>query len=232
MQSTRFPNKVLCDLGGVPMVVRTALNAQKVDNVVVACDDERIESACSAYKIQVIMTDSAHSSGTDRCAEACNKLGLDDNEIVLNIQADEPFLETHVITQLKELMRDKKPFMASLAKVVSKEEIADTNLVKVVLNAHGDAIYFSRLGIPYCRDKECSMQESYPYLGHFGLYGFSARSLREFCSLAKSPLEEIEKLEQLRALYHGKRIAMAVVESESIGIDTQKDYELALKRFL
>lgn len=229
LESTRFPQKVLCDLGGLPMVVRTALNAREVDEVVVACDDEQIESACKKHNIPCVLTSKEHSSGTDRCAEAIRKLGVAEDEIVINVQADEPFLEQGVIVTLQNLMRDKQPFMASLAKVIDGEQIIDSNLVKVVCNAHQEAIYFSRAPIPFCRDGVCEALQNMPYLGHLGLYGFFARTLEEFCSLPKSPLEEIEKLEQLRAIYHKKSIAMAVVETQSVGIDTREDYEKALQ---
>ena len=229
LESTRFPQKVLCDLGGLPMVVRTALNAQEVDEVVVACDDEQIESACKKHNIPCVLTSKEHSSGTDRCAEAIRKLGVAEDEIVINVQADEPFLEQGVIVTLQNLMRDKQPFMASLAKVIDGEQIIDSNLVKVVCNAHQEAIYFSRAPIPFCRDGVCEALQNMPYLGHLGLYGFFARTLEEFCSLPKSPLEDIEKLEQLRAIYHKKSIAMAVVETQSVGIDTREDYEKALQ---
>ena len=227
LESTRFAQKALCDLGGLPMVVRTALNAKEVDSVVVACDDERIAQACKAHKIEYVMTDKSHTSGTDRCAEAARKLGLGANEIVINVQGDEPFLEHQVIATLIKLMKDKKPFMGTLAKVICAADITDSNLVKVVLNAHNEAIYFSRAPIPFCRDKDCEVLT--PYLGHLGIYGFYAKSLEEFCALPKSPLEEIEKLEQLRAIYHKKSIALAVVETQSVGIDTPEDYKRALE---
>lgn len=229
LESTRFPQKVLCDLGGLPMVVRTALNAREVDDVVVACDDEQIESACKKHNIPCVLTSKEHSSGTDRCAEAIRKLGVAKDEIVINVQADEPFLEQGVIVTLQNLMKDKQPFMASLAKVIDGEQIIDSNLVKVVCNAHQEAIYFSRAPIPFCRDGVCEALQNTPYLGHLGLYGFFARTLEEFCFLPKSPLEDIEKLEQLRAIYHKKSIAMAVVETQSVGIDTREDYEKALQ---
>lgn len=229
LESTRFPQKVLCDLGGLPMVVRTALNAREVDEVVVACDDEQIESACKKHNIPCVLTSKEHSSGTDRCAEAIRKLGVAEDEVVINVQADEPFLEQGVIVTLQNLMKDKQPFMASLAKVIDGEQIIDSNLVKVVCNAHQEAIYFSRAPIPFCRDGVCEALQNTPYLGHLGLYGFFARTLEEFCSLPKSPLEDIEKLEQLRAIYHKKSIAMAVVETQSVGIDTREDYEKALQ---
>ena len=229
LESTRFPQKVLCDLGGLPMVVRTALNAGAVDEVVVACDDEQIESVCKTYKIPCVLTSKEHTSGTDRCAEAIRKLGIAKDEIVINVQADEPFLEHSVIKTLQNLMKDKKPFMASLAKVIDEKQITDSNLVKVVCNAKDEAIYFSRSVIPFCRDGACEALQNTPYLGHLGLYGFFAKTLEEFCSLPKSPLEEIEKLEQLRAIYHKKSIAMAIVETQSVGIDTLEDYKKALQ---
>ncbi|WP_334095528.1 3-deoxy-manno-octulosonate cytidylyltransferase [Helicobacter typhlonius] len=231
LESTRFPQKALCDIGGLPMVVRTALNAKEVDSVVVACDDEKIASVCKTHKIPCVMTAKSHSSGTDRCAEAARKLGLKDDEIVINVQGDEPFLEHNVISTLIALMKEKKPFMGTLAKVISESSSVDSNLVKVVLNAHNEAIYFSRATIPFHRDKDSKTMQHFPYLGHLGLYGFSAKSLQEFCSLPKSPLEEIEKLEQLRALYQGKTIAMAVVQTQSVGIDTPQDYQRAIEHF-
>lgn len=231
LQSTRFPQKVLCDIGGEPMVVRSAKNAMRVDDVIVACDDLAIESVCKAHNIKAIMTAKSHTSGTDRCAEVAKKLELPKDEIVINIQADEPFLESSTIVALQDLMKAKRPFIGTLAKVISPNDINDSNLVKVVLNEKEEAIYFSRAPVPFMRDVESSqILGSYPYLGHLGLYGFSAETLLEFCALSKSPLEEIEKLEQLRALYHNKTIALKVVETSSIGIDTESDLQLALKR--
>lgn len=227
LESTRFPRKVLCDIGGVPMVIATAINAQKVDDVLIACDDVQIESVCKQHHIACVLTDKSHSSGTDRCAEAARKIGLSDNEIVINIQADEPFLESHLIATIMRLMREKKPFMGSLAKVINADEIADSNLVKVILNAHNEAIYFSRAAIPFCRDADNT--KNVRYLGHLGIYGYSVKSLKMFCELPKSPLEDIEKLEQLRALYYGKSIALDIVETQSIGIDTPQDYQRALE---
>lgn len=228
LESTRFPQKALCDIGGLPMVVRTALNAREVDSVVVACDDERIVQVCKEHKIHYVMTDKSHTSGTDRCAEAARKLGLKNDEIVINVQGDEPFLEHNVISTLMNLMKEKKPFIGTLAKVISESSVADSNLVKVVLNAYNEAIYFSRASIPFHRDKDSKAMEQMPYLGHLGIYGFYAKTLQEFCSLPKSPIEDIEKLEQLRAIYHRKTIALAVVETKSVGIDTPQDYERAL----
>ncbi|WP_121020309.1 3-deoxy-manno-octulosonate cytidylyltransferase [Helicobacter vulpis] len=225
LQSTRFPQKLLADIHGLPMVVRTARNASKVDAVVVACDDVKILNLCEDFGIKAILTSPTHSSGTDRCAQACQILGLSPHSVVLNLQADEPFLETQVIATLLEHTQNT-PFMHTCAKPISLQEARDPNVVKVVLGAQR-ALYFSRAPIPFSREGgEC------PLLGHIGIYGFLAHSLLEFCALEKSPLEEIEKLEQLRALYHHKPIGVSVVESQSVGIDTPQDLQNALARQL
>ncbi|TLD85071.1 3-deoxy-manno-octulosonate cytidylyltransferase [Helicobacter sp. MIT 11-5569] len=232
LKSTRFPNKVLEQIDGIPMVIRTANLAKKIDDVVVACDEPIIADVCAHYKINSILTSNTHESGTDRIAECARILRLKDSEIVINLQADEPFLEEEVIKTLKTLMEQNTkngviPFMGSCAKVISKDDAENPNLVKVVLNANNEAIYFSRSKIPYNRDN----LESVTYYGHIGIYAFSAKSLQEFCSLPKSTLESIEKLEQLRALENGKTIVMAKVKSQSFGIDTQEDLQNALKFF-
>lgn len=232
LESTRLPRKVLCEIGGVPMVVRTAQKANKVDEVVVACDDEAILQVCKSYKIPCVLTSKAHTSGTDRCAEAAQKLGLKSDAIIINLQADEPFIETNVLETLQKLSTESSAFLNTLAKVIEPSQITDTNLVKVLLNAKGEAIYFSRLGIPYSRDGLDSVFiKQNPYLGHLGLYGFRKENLESFCKLPKSPLEDIEKLEQLRAIYHAKTIALKIVQTQSVGIDTAEDLQQAQKYF-
>ena len=232
LESTRLPKKVLCDLGGKPMIVRTAQNAQKVDEVVVACDDEEIMQVCRAHHIVSVLTAKSHSSGTDRCAEAARILGLKDDSIIINLQADEPFIESKVLETLIGLTKESNAFVNTLAKVIPPEKIADTNLVKVVIDVRKHALYFSRLGVPYARDGvNDEILSSYPYLGHLGLYGFRKQCLDEFCALPQSPLEHIEKLEQLRALYHGKTIALEIVQTNSVGIDTPEDLYEAQRRF-
>lgn len=226
LKSTRFPEKMLADVNGLPLIVRTAQNAALVDDVVVACDDELILRVCQKHHVKAILTSLYHTSGTDRCAEAYKILGLSKNEMVLNIQGDEPFLEKEVILKLKETLK-KSDFMASLAKRISAEQAKDPNLVKVVLSSEQKAIYFSRSLMPYNRDNLVEVE----YLGHLGLYGFYGWSLEEFCALEKTQLEEIEKLEQLRAIYHQKSIFMDIVETKSMGIDTQEDLKEALDRF-
>ena len=227
LASMRFPQKMLAEVQGMPLIIRTALNASKVDEVVVACDDGVILELCERHGVRAVLTDKSHSSGTDRCAQACRILDLPKDEIVLNVQGDEPFLEKEVIEKLAGITRGGE-FMASLAKNITKEEAQDPNLVKVLLNHANEAIYFSRARIPFERDGGVQGGASgVQYLGHLGLYGFFNWSLQEFCALEKSPLEEIEKLEQLRAIYHYRPIKMAVVETKSIGIDTREDLERA-----
>lgn len=226
LKSTRLPNKLLLPLKGIPLIVRTAQNAQKIDDTIVACDDEAILEVCKAHKIHAVLTSPLHSSGTDRCAEVARELDLPRNEIVINLQGDEPFLEESVVESLIDSMRHTH-FMASCYKEISAENARDSNLVKVVLSNDNFALYFSRSVIPFVRDS--SAESSQKYNGHIGIYGFFAWSLAEFCALPKSPLESIEKLEQLRALWHRKEIFMTKVSTKSIGIDTQDDYKNAQK---
>ncbi|PAF47319.1 3-deoxy-D-manno-octulosonate cytidylyltransferase [Helicobacter sp. 12S02634-8] len=232
LDSTRFPRKILAPIQGVPMVVATARNAQKVDETIVACDSQEVLEICQKHNIKAILTDTTHTSGTDRCAQAAKKLNLPPDAIIINVQADEPFLETSVIALLKEKMRHA-PFMGTCAKAIDTTQIANPNLVKVVCARSFEAIYFSRLPIPYSRDGlENPLLKDHPYYGHIGIYGFHTQSLEEFCSLEKSPLEDIEKLEQLRAIYHQKPIFVCITESKSIGIDTPEDLQNALKSTL
>ena len=237
LKSTRLPNKLLLPLGGIPLIIRTAKNAEKIDDTVVACDSEKILEVCKAHKIHAILTSPLHSSGTDRCAEVARALDLPRNEIVINLQGDEPFLEESVVESLINSMRHTH-FMASCYKEISAENALDSNLVKVVISNDNFALYFSRSVIPFRRDSTDSTRDSADsapaeskliYNGHIGIYGFFAWSLAEFCALPKSPLESIEKLEQLRALWHRKEIFMTKVATKSIGIDTEADYKNAQK---
>lgn len=233
LKSTRFPHKVLTQIYGIPMVVRTAQLAKEIDDVIVACDEPIIAEVCTRYNVRSILTSNTHESGTDRIAECTRILKLTKEEIIINLQGDEPFLEQEVILSLKRLMereaksRGKVPFMGSCAKPITEKQANDPNLVKVVLNAKNEAIYFSRSIIPYNRENV----DGIGYLGHLGIYAFSGESLQEFCKLPKSTLESLEKLEQLRALEYSKTIVMAKVESQSFGIDTKEDLERALKQF-
>ncbi len=231
LESTRFPRKVLADIGGLPMVVRTAKRIEHLDRVVVAADDESIIQTCQEYGIEAMLTSTTHKSGTDRIHECATILDLPDDELVINVQADEPFIEPDVVEslmkKLKELQSSNEEFiMGSCYNSINANAAQDPNLVKVVLDEKSNAIYFSRAKIPHNQSGEAV------YFGHIGIYGFSKKSLKEFCSLQDAPIEDIEKLEQLRAIYHQKNIAMVKVASTGFGIDTKEDLARAVEIFL
>jgi len=228
--SSRFPNKVLADIMGTPMVIRTAQAVQSIDKVAIATDSQEVIDIANAYGIEAIMTSNQHNSGTDRIFEASQKLHLGDNEVIINVQGDEPFIEIEVVQAVFDLTKrnieNQNIIMNSCYKQINNPEADDPNIVKLITTDHDTALYFSRAKIPYPRDHHFN-----DYKGHIGIYGFTKKSLETFCKLSPAPLEEIEKLEQLRALYHGFEIAMTQVETKSFGIDTPHDLEKALKYF-
>jgi 3-deoxy-manno-octulosonate cytidylyltransferase (CMP-KDO synthetase) len=231
LESTRFPQKVLADIGGLPMVVRTAKRVAHLDNVVVAADDEKIIDVCKEHNIKAMLTSTTHKSGTDRIYECATILNLSDDELIINVQADEPFIEPDVVEslmhKLKELQAEKRAFiMGSCYNSINAESAQDPNLVKVVLDDEENAIYFSRAKIPHNQNGDAV------YFGHIGIYGFAKKSLKEFCNLNDAPIEDIEKLEQLRAIYHQKKIAMVKTASTGFGIDTKDDLKRAMEIFL
>ncbi len=228
--SNRFPNKVLANINGYPMVIATARAVCSLDDVAIATDSQEIVNLAHDYGFKAVMTSDKHKSGTDRIHEAVEKLALNDDEIIINVQADEPFIENNVVEKLinrvQQGIEDNEDLMmTSCYKEINADEAIDPNLVKVITDVYGYAIYFSRSKIPYDRE------EFDGYFGHLGLYGFTKKSLHDFCSLPSSPLENIEKLEQLRAIYHGKKVAMIKVQSQSFGIDTKEDLQRALVFF-
>jgi 3-deoxy-manno-octulosonate cytidylyltransferase (CMP-KDO synthetase) len=226
--SSRFPNKVLADIHGTPMVVRTALAVAHIDRVTIATDSQEVIEIAQSYNIDAMLTSTHHQSGTDRIYEAAQKLHLDESEIIINVQADEPFIESRVVESVYQLTHsnrdDDSILMNSCYKQLQSPEADDPNIVKVVTDIDNIAIYFSRAKIPYPRDHHFN-----DYKGHLGIYGFTMRSLEKFCNLSNASLEHIEKLEQLRTLAYGYRIAMVEVQSESFGIDTEEDLLQALK---
>lgn len=228
LASTRFANKILADIGGVPMFVKTAQLANKCDDVVVACDNEDILQIAQKFGIKAIMTSKAHDSGTDRINEAVKKLGLKDDEIVINLQADEPFFEEKNLSKFKDFTSQRindGAFMTSCLKFTNSEEAQNPNLVKVITDINDYAIYFSRSLIPYPRSR-CDL-----YKAHIGIYGYSVSTLAQFCALTTKELENIEKLEQLRVISSAKKIAMLEINSQSIGIDTIDDLRVAANKF-
>jgi len=226
--SSRFPNKVLADIGGMPMVVRTAKAVCNIDDVAIATDSQDVVDIAKEFDIKAVLTSTTHKSGTDRIYEAAQKLNLNQNEIIINVQGDEPFIETQVVQAIYDLTKsnldNEKIMMNSCYKRITNPEADDPNIVKVVTDTDDIALYFSRSKIPHPRDHHFD-----EYKGHLGIYGFSFKSLEKFCQLSPAPLEDIEKLEQLRALYHGYDIAMTQVKTSSFGIDTPQDLERALK---
>lgn len=210
------------------MVVRTAMTVSDVDDVIIATDAQEVVNIAAEHNIKAILTSNTHQSGTDRIYEAAKKAGLKEDAIIINVQGDEPFLESEVVRAVYDLTvknRDnEKILMNSCYKRISNPEADDPNIVKVVTDTEEIALYFSRAKIPYPRDHHFDQ-----YKGHLGIYGFTLRSLERFCTLSPAPLEEIEKLEQLRALYHGYEVAMTAVETESFGIDTPEDLEKAIR---
>ena len=230
LKSSRFEAKILVDIAGLPMVIRTAKRVATIDEVVIATDTQEVVDIAKEHGIQAVITSDAHQSGTDRINEAASLLDLDENEVVINVQADEPFIEPEVVKAVIDKVKDKQNnrfTMVSCYKEISSDLADDPNHVKVVCDSEDRAIYFSRSKIPYHRDH----YNQTPYKGHLGIYGFTKKSLEEFCSLNCIGLEDTEKLEQLRAISNGKPIHMVRVDSKSFGIDTKEDLENALKVF-
>jgi 3-deoxy-manno-octulosonate cytidylyltransferase (CMP-KDO synthetase) len=228
--STRFPGKPLADLGGKPMVVRVCERAAAsgAAQVHVATDDERIAAAVRAAGYSALRTRDDHASGTDRVAEAARALALAQDEIVVNLQGDEPLMPPALIAAVAAaLERDREAPMATACHPIEvAAERANPNVVKVVLDARGRALYFSRAQIPYPREAGGRAYR------HAGLYAYRAGFLREFSALPVSPIEKTESLEQLRALWHGHRIAVVVSEREiPPGVDTPEDLE-AVRRMI
>ncbi len=229
--SSRFPNKVLADIEGTPMVIRTAKAVANLDTVIIATDSQEVVNLAKEYDIRAVMTSDQHQSGTDRIYEAVSILNLSDDEIIINVQADEPFIEEEVVEAVYDLtknsMKNRDILACSAYKLISNPEADDPNIVKVVTDKNDLALYFSRAKIPYPRDHHFNS-----YKGHLGIYGYTVQSLKKYCSLESSKLEQIEKLEQLRILSNGYQIAMCEVETQSFGIDTPQDLQKALKRHI
>jgi 3-deoxy-manno-octulosonate cytidylyltransferase (CMP-KDO synthetase) len=230
--STRLPGKPLADIAGKPMVVRVALRAQRAgaERVVVATDDERIRAAVEAHGITACATRADHPTGTDRLAEAARALDLPDDAIVVNVQGDEPLLAPALIRAVADLLAAHPDAAIATAchAIADPAEAFNPNVVKVVLDARGYALYFSRATIPWARDafaiSRDAIPQHLPLYRHYGLYAYRAGFLRRFPTLAPSPIERFEALEQLRALWHGHRIVVEVTAgTPAPGVDTEED---------
>lgn len=231
MASSRLPDKPLADISGIPMVVRVAQRARlsAATRVVVAADDERVVNACQVHGIEAILTRGDHPSGSDRLAEACGLLGLEDASIVVNVQGDEPMIDPDAIDAAAHLLWQRADCsMSTLAHPLDTvEEFQNPNVVKVVLDAQSTALYFSRAPIPWWRDGFANGINQLPQphpLRHVGLYAYRVGFLRAFPQLSQAPAEITESLEQLRAMWHGHKIAVHVTSSSpGPGVDTPED---------
>ncbi len=231
LASTRLPNKPLADIAGLPMVVRVAQRAAASGalRVVVAADSPAILEACAAHQVQAVLTRADHPSGSDRLAEACSLLGLDGDDCVVNVQGDEPLIDPGLVRRCAELLAERPDCVMSTAAhpLHERADYLNPNVVKVVLDAAGRALYFSRAPIPWWRDGLQDGQPALPTpapLRHLGLYGYRAGFLRRFPQLQAAPLEHTEALEQLRVLWHGERIAVHVAaQGPGPGVDTAED---------
>lgn len=232
--STRLPGKMLLDLAGKPMVVRVAERARQsaAKGVIVATDHVDIESALRLHGVSALMTRSDHHSGTDRLAEAVENLGLADGDVVVNVQGDEPLIDPELVNAVaSELARHPEAAMATAARrFAAAGDFFNPNFVKVVCDAAGLALYFSRAPIPFARDAfarpERALPAQMPALHHIGIYAYRVSFLKCFSGLPQSPAEKVEALEQLRALHHGYRIAVRVWDKPiEAGVDTAEDLD-------
>jgi 3-deoxy-manno-octulosonate cytidylyltransferase (CMP-KDO synthetase) len=234
LASSRLPNKPLADIHNLPMVVRVAQRAglSGATRVVVAADSPAIVTACEAHGVAALLTRTDHPSGSDRLAEACRQLGLGAQDIVVNVQGDEPLIDPALIDSVAALLQSRADCAMSTA-AHAIDQLADflsPHVVKVVLDAHNTALYFSRAPIPVGRDFNGQAwweTSSLPKpLRHVGIYAYRVGFLQTFPTLPQAPLEQLESLEQLRALWHGHRIAVHITQhSPGIGVDTPEDLE-------
>jgi 3-deoxy-manno-octulosonate cytidylyltransferase (CMP-KDO synthetase) len=227
LASTRLPDKPLADIAGKPMVVRVAerVAAAGALRIVVAADDARIVDACAAHGVTALLTRTDHASGSDRLAEACEQLGLDGDDIVVNVQGDEPLIDPAGVRDCAALLAARQECAAATAAhaITELADFLSPNVVKVVLDEAGRALYFSRAPIPFWRDGAGALPSPAP-LRHIGLYAYRAGFLRRFPALPPAPLERLEALEQLRLLWHGEHIAVHVsAHAPGPGIDTPED---------
>lgn len=245
MASSRLPNKPLADIAGLPMVVRVAQRAAQSGalRTVVATDDTRIQQACASHGIESILTQPNHANGSDRLAEACALLGLSGHDVVVNVQGDEPLIDPLLIAAVAALLHQHpNASMGTAAHPISTlADYTNPNIVKVVLDAHNMAQYFSRAPIPHARDlagtpwwdgratqgqASIAALTNFAPLRHIGLYSYRAGFLCQFPHMAPAPTEAIEALEQLRALWHGHRIAVHITATApGLGVDTPEDLE-------
>lgn len=236
LASSRLPNKPLADLAGRPMVVRVAERAalSRARQVIVAADSPSIVQACEQAGVRCVLTDPGHPSGSDRLAQACELLALGPDEVVVNVQGDEPLIEPALVDAVAQLLHRRPDCaMATAAHGIDRwDDFQSPNVVKVVTDQRGTALYFSRAPIPCGRDFTGqpwwqSGDGALPApLRHVGIYAYRVGFLKQFPKLAQAPIEKLESLEQLRALWHGHRIAVhTTAQAPGPGVDTPQDLE-------
>jgi 3-deoxy-manno-octulosonate cytidylyltransferase (CMP-KDO synthetase) len=235
LASSRLPNKPLADLAGKPMVVRVAerVALAGASRVVVATDSVAVMEVCQQHGVSAVMTRADHASGSDRLAEACELLGLDGDNIVVNVQGDEPLIDPSLVSACAQLLEIHPECSVATAahRIHDVAEFRNPNVVKVVVDHKGRAMYFSRASLPWWRDGAANGQaelppDTCPALRHIGLYAYRAAYLRRFPSLSPAPQEQVEALEQLRVLWHGDRIAVFQTDAApASGVDTPEDLE-------
>ncbi len=231
--SSRLPGKPLLDIHGRPMILRVVDQARKVagfDDLCVATDDERIAAVCRAEGVDVVITSPNHPSGTDRLSEVARIKGWDNQDIIVNVQGDEPLLPAALVQQVAQLLVDQpESSMSTLCEPIhALDEFQRDSIVKVVMSKHNQALYFSRATIPYDRDgaKQAEQKLHDQAYRHLGLYAYRVQLLQEYVTWEMGALEKLESLEQLRVLENGHRIAIAVAEvSLPPGVDTQQDLD-------
>lgn len=218
--SSRFPGKPLANLAGKPMiqwVYESVSQVEEIDSVYVATDDKRVYDTVHGFNGNAIMTSEDHQCGSERLAECAELLKLKDDDIIINVQGDEPLVQVETIQNLVDLFINFDIYMATLKKRIdSSEELENPNVVKVVTNLDGYALYFSRQPIPYIRNDKNILD----YYKHVGIYGYKKDFLMRYCTMEQTPLEKAESLEQLRVLENGYQIKVAETNGQTIGVDT------------
>ena len=239
LASTRLPRKPLADIGGAPMIVRVAQQAQKsqASRVIVATDSDEVLGVCQQYQIEALKTRSTHLTGTDRLSEVVEILQLPDDAMLVNVQGDEPFIPPELINLVAKALQDSPGAAIATVGVALRDEvdIQNPNIVKIVHNHLGQALYFSRAPIPFLRDFGSVVnpaQRLVPCLRHIGLYAYQSHFLRAFTSLSPAPIELAESLEQLRALWYGYKIQIVQShEAPPAGVDTPEDLYRAQQKW-
>ncbi|WP_288320225.1 3-deoxy-manno-octulosonate cytidylyltransferase [uncultured Haemophilus sp.] len=231
--SSRLPRKPLADIAGKPMIQHVWEKTQQAgaNRVIIATDHEEIEQVAKTFGAEVCMTSTEHNSGTERLAEVIEKMAIADDEIIVNVQGDEPLIPPVIIQQVAQNLAENQVNMATLAvKLETKEELFNPNCVKVVTDQKGMALYFSRAAIPFARDYFADCNDAFfasqPYLRHIGIYAYRAKFVNQYICWQPTVLEKLESLEQLRALWYGEKIHVELAkEAPQVGVDTLEDLE-------